>query len=60
MRIQKSVFLLSSVSNNELLDIIYMINTIIDSEADDVRIYTVLDPGISLAQAVNLSDPYIF
>ena len=60
MRIQKSVFLLSSVSNDQLLGIIDMINAIIDSESDDVRIYTVLDPGISLAQAVNLSDPYIF
>lgn len=60
MRIQKSVFLLSSVSNHELLAIIDMINTIIDSEADDVRIYTVLGAGISLAQAVNLDEPYIF
>jgi len=60
MRIQKSVFLLSSVNSHELLDIINMINTIIDSEADDVRIYTVLDAGIALAQAVNLNDPYIF
>jgi len=60
MRIQKSVFLLSSVTNEQLLDIIEMINAIIDSEEDDVRIYTVIDPGISLAQAVNLSDPYIF
>ena len=60
MRIQKSVFLLSSVSKNELLGIIDMINAIIDEEADDVRIYTIVDPGISLAQAVNLADPYIF
>ena len=37
-----------------------MINAIIDLEADDVRIYTIVDPGISLAQAVNLADPYIF
>ena len=60
MRIQKSVFLLSSVSKKELLGIIDMINAIIDEEADDVRIYTIVDPGISLAQAVNLADPYIF
>ena len=60
MRIQKSVFLLSSISNNELLGIIDMINAIIDVETDDVRIYTIVDPGISLAQAVNLADPYIF
>ena len=60
MRIQKSVFLLSSVSKNELFGIVDMINAIIDLEADDVRIYTIVDPGISLAQAVNLADPYIF
>jgi len=60
MRIQKSVFLLSSVSNNELLGIIDMITEIIDLDADDVRIYTIIDPGIALAKAINLDDPYIF
>ncbi|MCF6245427.1 MAG: CRISPR-associated endonuclease Cas2, partial [Sulfurovum sp.] len=42
MRIQHSVFLLSSVTKNELLGIIDMINAIIDEEADDVRIYTIV------------------
>jgi len=37
-----------------------MITEIIDLDVDDVRIYTIVDPGISLAQAVNLADPYIF
>ena len=60
MRIQKSVFLLSSVSNHELLGIINMITEIIDLDADDVRIYTIVDPGIALAKAINLDDPYIF
>lgn len=60
MRIQKSVFLFSSVTGEQLFDIIDLINTIIDASEDDVRIYTVLDPGIALAQAVNLSDPYTF
>ena len=60
MRIQKSVFLLSSVSNHELLGIIDMITEIIDLDADDVRIYTIIDPGIALAKAINLDDPYIF
>jgi len=58
MRIQKSVFLFSEVSRMQLLDMIDLINTIIDQEADDVRIYRMVDPGISLAQAVDLSDPY--
>lgn len=60
MRIQKSVYLCSSVPRHKLLDIIEMINAVIDEELDDVRIYRVLDPGISLAQAVNLADPYTF
>lgn len=60
MRIQKSVFLFSSVSSEQLFDIIELINMIINAEEDDVRIYTVLDPGIALAQAVNLREPYIF
>ena len=60
MRIQKSGFLLSSVSNHELLGIINMITEIIDLDADDVRIYTIVDPGIALAKAINLDDPYIF
>ena len=60
MRIQKSVYLYASVSRKDLLDIINMINAVIDSEADDVRIYRMLDPGISLAQAVDLGDPFTF
>lgn len=60
MRIQKSVYLYASVSRKDLLDIIDMINAAIDSEADDVRIYRMLDPGIALAQAFDLSDPFTF
>ena len=60
MRIQKSVFLFSSVSRQQLLDIIELINAVIDEEADDVRIYRMLDPGIALAKAVDLGDPYTF
>ena len=60
MRIQKSVYLYASVTRKDLLDTIDMINEVIDSEADDVRIYRMLDPGISLAQAVDLGDPLTF
>jgi CRISPR-associated protein Cas2 len=60
MRIQKSVYLYASVTRKDLLDTIDMINAVIDSEADDVRIYRMLDPGISLAQAVDLGDPRTF
>ena len=60
MRVQYSVFLLCSVSQNELLDIIDKINDIIDNEADDVRIYMIIDSGIALGRALNLDEPYIF
>ncbi len=60
MRIQKSVFLFSSVGSHQLFDIIEVINSIIDTASDDVRIYKMIDPGIALAKAVDLADPYIF
>ncbi len=60
MRIQKSVFLFSGVTRAQLLDMIDLINATIDQEVDDVRIYRMADPGISLAKAVDLSDPYTF
>ncbi len=60
MRIQNSVFYLASVNQNELLDIIKNMEQIIDLDEDDVRVYTVLDAGIALGQAVNLENPFIF
>lgn len=60
MRIQESIFLLSSAYDDMLCDIIEMINCTIDLVHDDVRIYTILDHGISLGQAINLKDPFIF
>ena len=60
IRIQYSVFYVPSVSQEMLFDIIETINEIIDTNEDDVRIYTVLDPGFKLGQAVDLSDPTTF
>jgi len=60
IRIQYSVFYVPSVSQEMLFDIIETINEIIDTNEDDVRIYTVSDPGFKLGQAVDLSDPTTF
>jgi CRISPR-associated protein Cas2 len=60
MRVQYSVFLLSSVTKYELLVIIENIKKIIDSDADDVRIYKIIDTGIALGKAVKLDEPFIF
>ena len=60
MRIQYSVFYAPSVSQEKLFDIIETVNDIIDQEEDDVRIYTILDAGYALGQAVDLDDPLTF
>ena len=60
MRIQYSVFYAPSVSQEKLFDIIETVNDIIDQEEDDVRIYTIMDAGYALGQAVDLEDPLIF
>jgi len=60
MRIQFSVFFAPSVSQEMLFDIIESINEVIDIDEDDVRIYTVLDPGFKLGQAIDLHDPTTF
>ena len=59
IRIQYSIFLAPSVSNEMLLDILNIIENIIDEEEDDVRIYTIVESGIRLGKAMNLNDPDI-
>jgi CRISPR-associated protein Cas2 len=59
-RIQKSLYLLSSVSKKELSVIISNIEKLIDAECDDVRIYGISNTGMALAQAADLNDPYLF
>lgn len=60
MRIQYSVFYAPSVTQEGLFDIIETINDIIDQQEDDVRIYTILDAGYALGQAVDFDDPLTF
>jgi CRISPR-associated endonuclease Cas2 len=59
LRIQNSVYLASSVTQETLFDIIDIINSLIDQKEDDVRIYTILDAGYALGQAVDLNKPFI-
>ncbi len=56
IRIQYSVFYAPSASQEMLFDIMETIEEIIDPEEDDVRIYTVMDAGIRLGQAIDLTD----
>jgi CRISPR-associated protein Cas2 len=59
IRIQYSVFYAPSVTQEGLFDIMETIDEIIEPAEDDVRIYTVVDPGFGLGQAVDLRDPTI-
>ena len=60
MRIQYSIFLLSEATQAQLYAVVDEITGIIDHDEDDVRIYRMIDPGISIGQAVDLADPYTF
>jgi CRISPR-associated endonuclease Cas2 len=60
MRIQYSVYFAPSVTQERLFDIIDTINEFIDPEEDDVRIYTVVNTGYALGQAVDLDEPLTF
>ncbi|BDY11969.1 CRISPR-associated endonuclease Cas2 [Hydrogenimonas cancrithermarum] len=56
IRIQYSVFYAPSVTQDGLFDIMETINDIIEPEEDDVRIYTVVDVGKTLGQAIKLDE----
>lgn len=60
MRIQHSVFFAPGMTQAELFVIIDTIEGIIDKSEDDVRIYTIVDAGFALGQAVDLETPMIF
>lgn len=60
VRIQYSVFYLPKANEEQLFGIIRTIDDIIDMLEDDVRIYTIVEPGISLGQAVDLGEPFLF
>jgi len=55
IRIQYSIFFAPEISQKELFDIIDIIDENIEPQEDDVRIYTVVDYGVSLGKAKDLS-----
>ncbi len=59
IRIQHSIFYAHSFTQQELYATIDTINDCIDSNEDDVRIYTVMEAGVSLGQAIDLDNPFL-
>ena len=60
IRIQYSVFYVYGATQTQLFEIVDSIDAIIDHAQDDVRIYTVIDSGDALGQAVDLDNPLMF
>ncbi len=59
-RIQKSIFLLLAPTFDELTSLITNIQTIIDVNIDDVRLYTIKQYGYALGSATKIDEPFIF
>ncbi len=60
MRIQRSVYFYEQVTQEELTVLLEKILTILDEEADDLRVYVVKNKGIHLGEAIDLNNPLIF
>ncbi len=60
LRIQRSVYFYEQVSKEELTALLEKVLTLLDAEADDLRVYTIRDKGIHLGEAVDLENPLIF
>ena len=58
VRIEYSIFYIKA-SKEEMIEIAMKINDIIDTEADDVRIYEIEDHGIALGTADLLDEIFI-
>lgn len=59
LRIQYSIYVLFEPSQKELFEIEENIKKLIDTQADDVRIYTIKNSGYRLGIAINLDEPFI-
>lgn len=59
LRIQYSIYALFEPSQKELFEIEENIKKLIDTQADDVRIYTIKNSGYRLGIATNLDEPFI-
>ena len=60
MRIQRSVYFYEQVSKEELTVLVEKVLTVLDVEADDLRVYVIKNKGIHLGEAVDLENPLIF
>ena len=60
LRIQRSVYFYEQVSKEELMALMEKVLTILDEEADDLRVYTIRDKGIHFGEAIDLNNPLIF
>jgi len=60
IRIQRSVYFYERVTKKELKVLVQKVLEILDEKADDLRIYTIKDKGISLGSATDLNNPFIF
>lgn len=60
LRIQRSVYFYEQVSREELTALMEKVLTLLDEEADDLRVYTIRDKGIHFGDAVDLNNPLIF
>jgi CRISPR-associated protein Cas2 len=58
-RIQRSIYLLQRSDQQTVDHIAEYIQNLIDTDADDVRIYTVKSSGYTLGCAVNLNTPFV-
>lgn len=59
-RIQKSVFLYDKVGVGELDILVEKLNSIIDEEADDIRIYKIdVHSSYQCCSGVDLANPYL-
>ena len=60
LRIQRSVYFYEGVMEATLESLIAKVRKILDEKADDLRIYTIKDKGISLGSAIDLNHPLVF
>ena len=58
IRIEYSLFFVPNISENEMVEIVFKLNELLEDE-DDVRIYKVVDYGIALGAADTLEDIFI-
>ncbi len=59
-RVQRSIYLYPNATIKEILSLMEKIVNLIHQDEDDVRVYKLSKGTISLGNAVDLDDPYIF